>query len=215
MTPSKNILEADSIVVSYDDRIILHNVYIRVEQGEIVGLLGRNGCGKSTMLKAIFGAVAAEHKTVRINGTWMKDGYLKSRITMLPQFDMVPDNVRLRQAMRLLGVDVDLIKDTIPNVVLLLDHSPLQLSGGERRVFELLLVLYSGSQFCFLDEPFTGLSPVMVEKIIAIMQEVKKTKGILITDHLYRQVTSCADRIYSFRDGILRETKDRQLSSLY
>lgn len=205
MTIANNILEADSVVASYDGRTVLNNVYIRVEQNEIVGLLGRNGCGKSTLLKSIFGILNPEHKTVRINGQWLRSGYMRSKITMLPQFDMIPGNIRLSQAMKLFNVDKSVIDQAIPELVPLLDHLPPQLSGGERRIFELVLVLYSKSQFCLLDEPFTGLSPVMVERLIEVMNDVKKTKGILITDHLHRSVTSCSDRLYCFDDGRLFE----------
>lgn len=205
MKVSRNILEADSIVVNYDERNILNNVYIRVAQGEIVGLLGRNGCGKSTLLNTIFGAIEATHKTIRINGVWTEYGHSQSRVMMLPQGDMIPGNIRLRQAMKLFGVEVSMIGDAMAGLVPFLDQVPSQLSGGERRAFELLLVLYSKSLFCLLDEPFTGLAPVVVERIIEIMQVVKKTKGILLTDHLHRSVTSCADRLYCFHPNGLGE----------
>jgi ABC-type multidrug transport system ATPase subunit len=205
MTGKKNVLEADSIVVYYGQRTVLNNVYIRVEQGEVVGLLGRNGCGKSTLLKSIFGVIEPSHKTIRINGVWMKSGHIGSRVTMLPQADMIPHNISLRKALQLFAVDEARIADSVPALISLLDHSPSQLSGGERRVFELMLILYSRSQFCLLDEPFTGLAPVMVEKMIGLMNEVKRTKGILVTDHLHRSVTSCSDRLYIFNEGRLDE----------
>lgn len=210
-----NVLEADSVLVKYDSRVVLNNVYIKAEQGKIVGLLGRNGCGKSTLLKAIFGSLEPEFKTVRINGDWTKAGYLNSKVKMLPQIDMIPDDIRVGKAMELFGVDISKITKSMAHLLPLLDHRPSQLSGGDRRVTELLMVLYSKSEFVLLDEPFTGLSPVMVDRIIEIMQDVKKEKGILITDHLYRMVIKCADKIYSFNNGSIKEAKDYELKTLY
>lgn len=210
-----NVLEADSVVVRYDSRTILDNVYIKIQQGEVVGLLGRNGCGKSTLLKSVFGAIVAEHKTIRINGEWTNAGYVRSKVKMLPQFDMVPNNIRMSQAMRLFGVDLSKVAGSMPHLLPLLDLRPGQLSGGDRRIAELLLVLYSKSDFCFLDEPFTGLSPVVVERVAGIISEVKKEKGILVTDHLYRVVAGCADRIYSFKNGRLRESSAIDPKKLY
>jgi ABC-type multidrug transport system ATPase subunit len=210
-----NILEADSVLVRFESRVVLNNLYIKVEQEKVVGLLGRNGCGKSTLLKVIFGSLEAEFKALRINGVWMKAGYLNSKVKMLPQIDMIPSDIRIGKAMDLFGVNVSKIKESMAHLLPLLDHRPSQLSGGDRRMIELLMVLYSKSDFILLDEPFTGLSPVMVDRIIEIMQDIKKDKGILITDHLYRMVIKCADRVYTFNNGSIREAIDYELKTLY
>lgn len=196
-----NVLEADSIVVSYDARPVLTNVYINCRQNEIVGLLGRNGCGKSTLLNVMFGIMKPEHYSVRINGAWIRSGYDRSRVVMLPQSDFIPSNVRIREAMRLFKLDISIIEQFAPELIPVLDNRPGQLSGGELRFLELLLILFTPSQFCLLDEPFSGLSPVMIERAIAIMKDVKKDKGLLITDHFHRYVTSCSDRIYCMYQG--------------
>ena len=203
----KNVLEADSIVVSYNNRLVLTSVYIRCQQGEIVGLLGRNGSGKSTLLKTIFGILQPDHKSVRINGMWIANGYSQSNVTLLPQFGMIPSNLRIVEAMRLFDIDVSRIKTFAPDKLLLIDRKPSQLSGGELRFVELLLILFSNSRFSLLDEPFSGLSPVMIERAIEIMNEVKKEKGLLITDHMYRYVTSCAERLYCMYNGSVVEIK--------
>lgn len=203
-----NTLEADSIIVDYDERTVLHNVYLRCTQDEIVGLLGRNGCGKSTLLKTIFGSLQPLHKSIRINGKWLEAGYMQSKVVMLPQTQLIPSNKRIGEAMRLFGVRTETIAFAGPELIPLLDHKPGQLSGGELRFLELLMVLYSQSLFCLLDEPFSGLSPVMIERSIIIMNEVKKIKGLVVTDHLHRYVTSCCDRYYYMHEGRVLQLSD-------
>jgi ABC-type multidrug transport system ATPase subunit len=197
----KNVLEADSIIVSFNERVVVSNAYIRCDQGEIVGLLGRNGSGKSTLLKAIFGIAAAESKTIRVNGNWVANGHSASNITMLPQFDMIPSYMTMRSAMRLFNINMTRIEAVAGDKLFLIDQRVSELSGGERRFLELLLILFSKSRFSFLDEPFSGLSPVMIERALEIMKDVKKEKGLLITDHMYKYVTECSDHLYCMYHG--------------
>jgi ABC-type multidrug transport system ATPase subunit len=212
MTSSRNILEADSVVVNFDGRSVVSNAYIRCHQNEIVGLLGRNGCGKSTLLNAIFGSLDPDHKTVRINGAWVPHGYEKSRVSFLPQSGMIPPNIRVIQAMDLFRVNQSKVREVAPQLIPLLDSRPGALSGGELKLAEIILVLFSESQFVLLDEPFSGLSPIAIEQVIDIMNVVKEDKGIIITDHLHRYVTSCSDRLYLMRNGSVVELKSaRQL----
>jgi ABC-type multidrug transport system ATPase subunit len=210
-----NVLEADSIVVNYRGVSLLSNVYVRCDQGQVVGLLGRNGCGKSTLLNVIFGSKEPEQKSIRINGQYINKGYEKSRITLLPQSALIPSNLRIREVLKLFGVKTSLLERTFPESLNYLDQNPGKFSGGELRFLELILILYSGSQFCLLDEPFSGLSPVMVERAIDLMNEVKQQKGILITDHLYRRVIACADRLYYLSNrSVFQIENEEQLARL-
>ena len=198
---TKNVLEADGIMMSFGANRILSGVYIRSEQGMITGLLGRNGSGKSTLLKMIFGSLHSEDKSVRINGVFTEAGYLGSTITFLPQGNLIPSDMKIIEAIRLFDIEVSVIDNAFPESRMFLDKKPDEFSGGELRFMELLLILYSRSKFCLLDEPFTGLAPAMIERAITILNEVKESKGILITDHLYRYVTKCADKLYCLVNG--------------
>jgi lipopolysaccharide export system ATP-binding protein len=192
----RNILEADSIIVNYGTVTVLSNVYIKCEQGQIVGLLGRNGSGKSTLFNVIFGALEPDQKSVRINGEYVTKGYRYSRIRMLPQSGLIPSGMKIRDALKLFDLTPDIIKESQPEIADFLDETPGNFSGGELKFLELLMILHAKSEFCLLDEPFSGLSPVMIERAIAVMKKARERKGILVTDHLYRHVIDCSDRLY-------------------
>lgn len=210
-----NVLEADSIIVNHGTTQFLRNVYLKCCQGKTVGLLGRNGSGKSTLLNVIFGSKYAEQKSVRINDEYISDGFKKSRIKLLPQTQLIPSNIRIRDAFKLFHVNMDVLERVFPEGILLLDQKPDICSGGERRFIELILTLYSASQFCLLDEPFSGLAPVLSERAVELIEEVKQDKGIVITDHQYRRVVNCADEIFYLSErGLTRVQGEGQLAAL-
>lgn len=210
-----NRLEADSIIVRYGTVSLLSDVYLRCDQGEIVGVLGRNGCGKSTLFNIIFGSKEAEQKSIRINGEQISKGYRRSRIKLLPQHGLIPSNLKVCEALKLFGVKTSILEQTFPESINYLHQKPGSFSGGELKFLELILILYSESQFCLLDEPFSGLSPVMIERAIHLIEQVKQQKGIVLTDHLYRYVTSCADRLYGISTrGVASIENEEQLSIL-
>lgn len=156
-------LEFDSIEVSFDGRRILNSVYMACDTGRITGLLGRNGCGKSTLMKVVFGALPLEQKSVRVDGRSLGVNYLASQvIAYLPQSDLIPSYLSIHKAFSLFGVDESEIVGVLPEVYPMMDLKPAELSGGYRRILEMFLILRSKASFCFLDEPFTGLTPVYI-----------------------------------------------------
>lgn len=206
----KNILEFDSLDLSFDGRKILSGIYMLCQQGEVVGLLGRNGSGKSTLMKVVFGTLGAEHKSVRINGNSLQGDYLRKRtIAYLPQDKLLPSYVSLRTAFSLFKVDIDKIISDIPQVKDFINFKSEELSGGWLRLIEAVLILYSPSPFCILDEPFTGLMPIHIETLKGIIEKSKHEKGIIISDHMHRHVTELSDRLYLLANGKTYEIKDR------
>jgi ABC-type multidrug transport system ATPase subunit len=195
------VLEFDSIEFSYGDRKILSSIHVRCHAGEIIGLLGRNGSGKSTLMKVVSGALHADHQSIRINGVTIRNQIGQKQITYLPQENLIPPFLTIRKAMKLCRVDIKEVLKSFPEIELFLPLKPFEVSGGYLRVIEALLVLKSSSPFCILDEPFTGLMPLHIETMKSLIREAKKTKGVVITDHLYRQVISIADRFYLLNNG--------------
>jgi ABC-type multidrug transport system ATPase subunit len=207
----KSILEFDSVELSFDARRILSGIYMQCRRGEVVGLLGRNGTGKSSLMKVVFGTLGADHKSVRIDGVALHGDYARKRlIAYLPQDKLIPSYVSLRHAFKLFRVNVDEVISAIPQMSEFIHLKPNELSGGWQRLIEVVLILYSPAQFCMLDEPFTGLMPVHIDTLKNIIAEFKKQKGIIISDHMHRHVTELSDRLYLLANGRTYEIKERE-----
>lgn len=195
-------LEFDSIQLEFGLHKVLSSVAMKCETGEVVGLLGRNGSGKSSLMKIVFGSMSSEFRSVRINKVpVMGSEFQKRQISYLPQGALMPSSLTLRKAMNYFGVSEESVCDTFPPAKEVLNLKPNQCSGGTLRIIETLLILLGPAPFCILDEPFSGIMPIHIETIKEIIRKQKQHKGIIITDHLYRHVTNIADRMYVLSSG--------------
>lgn len=195
-------IEFDSIMLEFGMHRVLSAIHMACNTREVVGLLGRNGSGKSCLMRIVFGSMAAQSKSVRIDGQYLTGNYMhKKRIAYLPQHDLLPEFLTFSSALNLFGVKADQIKNAFPELMDILKQKPHQVSGGQRRIFETLLVLYSDHPFCFLDEPFSGVMPVHAERLSEIICSEKSRKGIIVSDHLHKQVRAIADRLYVLANG--------------
>src|ERR1700761_1830173 len=95
-------LNVDSVELSFDDRKILQDVALQCSQGEIVGLLGRNGSGKSSLLKIIFGSLKPSYRYVSIDDQYIYNGYADGSIAYLPQHNYLPHGIRISSLARML-----------------------------------------------------------------------------------------------------------------
>lgn len=205
-----DVLEFDGVELSYGTTRILQGVYVKCAVGEVVGILGRNGSGKSSLFKVVFGAQQATHRSIRVNDRPLPADFISKRIIgYLPQGNLIPPHVSVRKALSLFGLGPGVVMDYFPDVDDQLDLRPEELSGGMRRIIELLLVLKSPSRFVMLDEPFSGVMPVHIDTIRNMIQDARNQKGIILTDHLYRNVLSIADRLYLLANGCTYAIKDR------
>ncbi|MFY7669635.1 ATP-binding cassette domain-containing protein [Tenacibaculum sp. MEBiC06402] len=204
-------LHVDSVRKLYDNNVILSDVFLSCKTGEIKGLIGRNGSGKSTLLKIIFGIEKAEFSFVRVNDKIIRnisDG--RNLINYLPQDNFLPNNIKIKHLIHLfLGKKKGKILAENPHIKPLLNKTNNVLSGGEKRIVEILLILNSKADFILLDEPFNGVSPIVREQIISIIKSNKKSKGIIITDHDYRNIIKVSDKIIFLKDGHLKEIKNQ------
>ena len=207
----KDILEFDGIELSYGTRRILSGIYMKCAVGEVVGILGRNGSGKSSLFKVVFGSQMAQHCSVRMNDSPLPEDFIKRRIiAYLPQHHLIPPQITIGRAVDLFGIERKEILTYFPEVQEQLNQRPDEISGGYRRIIEIFLVLKSQSRFCLLDEPFSGVMPVHIEQIRNMLTEAKKQKGIILTDHLYRNVVSIAERLYLLSNGSTYPVRDYQ-----
>jgi ABC-type multidrug transport system ATPase subunit len=199
-----HVLEADGIRVAFDGRQILASIYLRVQTGQIVGLLGRNGSGKSTLLQAIFGARAVPDASVRVDGRRVVPAFqTPGLLNYLPQAPLLPAGLTLRRAARLLGVDPLAASAGFPELAAQLDCHLGELSGGSARLWQVLLLLHANTAFSLFDEPFTGIMPVHVEALGAALQQARQRKGLLLTDHRYAELLPMCDVVYLLQQGRL------------
>ncbi|UOE47362.1 ATP-binding cassette domain-containing protein [Mucilaginibacter sp. SMC90] len=197
-----HILKTDSVHLEFDGRKILQDIYIDCRQGEVVGLLGRNGCGKSSLLRIMFGSLKPSYKHISINDIPILKGYHKGRIAYLPQHTYLPQNIKLKNLAQPI-IDPQFWADfsNHPIYQKYYDQKADQLSGGELRQLETLMCIYSRADFILLDEPFTHVSPIQTEMFKEIIGRCAKIKGIIVTDHQYYNILDVADRIILIADG--------------
>lgn len=207
----KHLLEVDSIIKRYNNELVVSDAYVKCETGNIIGLLGRNGSGKSTLLQIIFGIVEAETKFIRIDGIVKQHvNQLMKDISYLPQHNFIPENFSVRKAINL---SIEKLKRNVfyeDNLIAtVLDNKIGQLSGGELRYLEIKLILSNPSKFVLLDEPYNGLSPIMIEKVNDLIIENSKSKGIIITDHNYENVILVSNQLILMKSGKTYHLKDK------
>ncbi len=195
------------------DRQLLSDIYLSCETGEVVGLLGRNGCGKTTLLQIIFGTKPTVHKHIRMNGQVYPEPYKHQHlIAYLPQQHFLPNNIRISRIIDLYLLTPDKrhhVKEDERLQKHLNKHAD-ELSKGELRYLELLLLLQLDAKFLLLDEPFSGVEPLYVEHIEELLQAHLGTKGFIITDHDYRSVLRASTRIILLTDGFCRPITHEQ-----
>ncbi|MNX72647.1 Lipopolysaccharide export system ATP-binding protein LptB [compost metagenome] len=202
----KHILEVSGIQKSFNNKLLLSDVYLKLETGQIIGLFGRNGSGKSTLLKIIFGIVPALDKSIFINGISRNNSaMLLNEISYLHQNQFIPNHFSVFQTIRL-SVDKQKISVFCEDDFLkpLLNQKIKDLSFGELRYLQIKLILSNQSKFVLLDEPFSGLSPKMIEIVILLIKENSEEKGIVLTDHNYKSVIEIATDLRMLKEGKLQ-----------
>lgn len=211
-----HLLETKGLEKSYQGRKVVCGVDILVNRGEVVGLLGPNGAGKTTTFYMVVGIIKPDKGNVVFDN---------EEITALP----IHERSRLgigylaqeRSVFRKLSVAENIlaILETLPlspggrkkrleellaelNISHLAKSKAYTLSGGETRRLEITRALVTRPSFILLDEPFSGIDPIVVSEAQGIIRELKaKGLGVLVTDHNVRETLSITDRAYLISDG--------------
>ena len=196
-----HLLEIDSIRLLFGERLILSDVYLKAETGDVVGILGRNGSGKSCLMKIVYGTLKGD-KSIRINNTPEHESYKKPQlIRYLPQHNFMQKSFTLKRIFSDFDVDFDQFSTIFPEFNGRIKSKIGELSGGAHRLVELYCIIKSNTRFVLLDEPFTHLNPMQIEKVKNIIREERKSKGFIVTDHMYRHVLDICDKTYLLRHG--------------
>jgi lipopolysaccharide export system ATP-binding protein len=208
------------LVKRYGTRTVVKNVSADVRRGEVVGLLGPNGAGKTTTFYMVVGLVRPDAGNVAlvragasrdITSAPMHEraragiGYLAQENSIFRKLS-VGDNLRLIWEMN--GVDAEERERRLPALLGefglgdLIDARGDSLSGGERRRVEIARAIATEPAFLLLDEPFTGIDPIAVADIQAMIRQLRdRGLGVLITDHQVRETLAIVDRAYILNEG--------------
>ncbi|MFZ4929721.1 ATP-binding cassette domain-containing protein [Chryseobacterium sp. Mn2064] len=205
-------LHIDSITKSFNDQKILQDIYLECKVGNIAGILGRNGSGKSTLLKIISGVLGSDTQFIKWNDQVLRNiSDRKNRIAYLPQHSFLPKSEKLTKLIHLF-CNREYADQLLHSQLLspFLNEKPRNLSSGELRMIEVMLLTYSQADFVLLDEPFNSLSPKIIDELKAIIRSQAKNKGFIISDHHYQDVVDIADKIYLLSSGYLKPIQNLQ-----
>lgn len=206
-----NKMLVDSVHLEFGQKTVLQSAYITAQTGRVTGVLGRNGAGKSCLFKCIMGGLNPQNRFVRFNDDQDTDyAHIGNRVKYLPQNLFMPPRMTLDEAFRLYGVDYDEFVRFDPKFHTYQRKMFREISGGEARAAEMFIILNCEAEFCILDEPFSNISPVYVERMQEMIREQKEHKGIIVSDHLYEAIIEVTDDLFLMRDGYTFPIKTRE-----
>ena len=210
------LLETKTLVKSYAGREVVKGVDITVKRGEIVGLLGPNGAGKTTTFYMIVGVIAPDRGSIIFDNHDITNlpiharahfgiGYLSQEASIFRKLSVEDNILAILETLPISAKErkrrlASLLEEL--NIAHLAKHMAYTLSGGERRRLEITRALVTNPSFILLDEPFSGIDPIVVNEAQEIIMELKaKGLGILLTDHNVRETLSITDRAYLIAEG--------------
>ena len=212
LNPSGEVLRVTGLHAFYGESHILHGVDLQLNRGELVTLLGRNGSGRSTTLKAILGLVGRRTGSIMFNGTEITDmaphQIARMGVGFCPEERGIfaglstEENLMLPPVVASGGMTLEEIYGIFPNLYER-RHSPgTRLSGGEQQMLAMARILRTGAKVLLLDEITEGLAPVIVKKLGEVIR-LLKTRGytIILVEQNFRFAAPLADRHYVLEHG--------------
>jgi branched-chain amino acid transport system ATP-binding protein len=218
--PGVQMLNLQNVHAFYGESHILHGIELKVNRGELVTLLGRNGAGRTTTLKAILGLVGRRTGSISFNGQQMVSmaphriarlgiGYCPEERGIFAGLS-TEENLLLPPRLNSGGLTIDEIYAMFPNL-LERRHSPgTRLSGGEQQMLSMARILHTGAHLLLLDEITEGLAPVIVRKLGEVLRMLK-ARGftIVLVEQNFRFAAPLADRHYVLEHGRIVQTVTR------
>jgi lipopolysaccharide export system ATP-binding protein len=210
------LLVTEHLVKAYRGRRVVDGVAIKVNPGEIVGLMGPNGAGKTTTFNMVVGVVRPDQGVVRFQGQDITHlpmhqrarlgiGYLTQEPSVFRKLTVEQNILAILEICKLSAEER---RTRLKYLLEELDLTPLAkspaytLSGGEKRRLEITRALVTSPKFLLLDEPFVGIDPIAVYEVQKIVRRLKERGlGILITDHGVREMLKLIDRGYIIHKG--------------
>lgn len=212
MTPA---LALEDVAVGYGDRVVVSGLRLRVEPGQIVGILGGNGSGKTTILRAVYGRARVFQGSFAITGLGPGPTTVQSLATrgmgILPQGGPVFPSLTVRENLQIAvrGPQSEFdrrlasVVEDFPEVGPLLSKTAGLLSGGERQIVGICRVLASEPRLLLLDEPAAGLSPPLVGRLLGRLAAIARGRQIatLVVEQHVSAAIAILDRLVMLRDG--------------
>ncbi|UCC94503.1 MAG: LPS export ABC transporter ATP-binding protein [Candidatus Omnitrophota bacterium] len=210
------LLEIHNLSKSYNGKTVVREVSLSVKRGEVVGLLGPNGAGKTTTFYMIVGVVSPDEGQIRFDNQDITRmpiharakygiGYLSQEPSIFRKLTVEENIMAILETTPLTRIErfkhlEELLKEL--KITHLRKNKAYTLSGGETRRLEITRALVTNPSFLLLDEPFSGIDPIVVGEAKQIIGELKrKGIGILLTDHNVRETLSITDRAYLIAEG--------------
>ncbi len=207
----------------YGESHVLHGVNMTVNEGEVVSLLGRNGAGRTTTMRAIVGLTGTRRGSIKIRGqeaiklaphkvARLGVGYCPEERGIFASLS-AEENLLLPPAVAQGGMSVAEIYDMFPNLKERAASPGTRLSGGEQQMLAMARILRTGARLLLLDEISEGLAPVIVQKLAEMIRTLKaKGYTIILVEQNFRFAAPLADRFYVMEHGkIVREFAQDQL----
>ena len=210
------MLRVSDLHAFYGESHILHGVDFDVKRGELVTLLGRNGAGRSTTLKAIMNMVGRRTGSIMINGNETLDmkahriprlgiGYCPEERGIFASLD-VEENLLLPPTVRSGGMSIDEIYEMFPNLYERRRSPGMRLSGGEQQMLAMARILRTGARLLLLDEITEGLAPVIVQALGRVLVKLKERgMTIVLVEQNFRFAAPLADRHFVMDHGLIVE----------
>ena len=215
---SKPLLAAKSILKSFDKRVILRKIDIHLNKGEMLGLLGSNGAGKSTFMNIVLGLLKADFGDIFLGNIKLTNLAIHQRsklgIAYLPQQTSIFRGLTVYE--NLLGIAQIVKKNTAEqkdiveklmtefSITHLRNVKATELSGGERRRTEIARCLINNPKVLLLDEPFAGVDLLSIQDIKGLLIKLQaRGCAVLVTDHNASQLLSVVDRAYVIANGAI------------
>lgn len=205
-------LEIKGLQAWYGESHILHDMNLSVAQGEVVTLLGRNGAGRTTTLRAIMGLTGRRSGSIKINGTetialpthriaHFGVGYCPEERAIFSSLS-AEENLMLPPTLTAGGMSVAEIYQMFPNLEERRSSQGTRLSGGEQQMLAVARILRTGAKFLLLDEISEGLAPVIVQSLSRMISTLKaKGYTIVMVEQNFRFAAPLADRFYVIEHG--------------
>ncbi len=201
-----SIITVSSLNKSYGKKKVLEDVSFEIEEGAIVGLLGPNGCGKTTLIKILTGLIKDHTGTVRIDNE-EPGPYTKSIVAYLPDRSAIPDWMRPLDAVNYFAdfykdFDKEKAMQMIKDFELDEKQKLKSMSKGQQERFNLILIMCRKAKLYILDEPLGGLDPATRGKVLdLILSNYAKNATVLISTHLIGDVERIFDRVLMISKG--------------